>query len=173
MHNSLLPIGTRVSIRSRGYLPHWEVDDACYFITYRLADSLPRFVIQKLRAEYAAAKRMLLAGRRKMSFAERSRVSEWFHRRLDEHLDEGRGACHLRVPAIKGEDLASVLHSWKSYTANEANAISETHGKFWWREYYDHCIRDEEELARSIRYVIENPVKAGLGEWPYIWCAGS
>ena len=207
MQNKLLPLGTRVSVRSRGYLPHWEVDDGWYFITYRLADSLPKFVIHRLREEYAAAKRAFQSGRCKLSLAQQSRLSEWFHHRLDDYLDDGRGACHLRVPAIaecvmeswrhfdheryellascvmpnhvhviarifKGEDLGSILHSWKSYTANEANAILGKRGRFWWREYYDHCIRDEEGLTRSVRYVLDNPVKAGLVDWPYTWCAG-
>ncbi len=196
MARNLLPFSTRVKIRSRGYLPHWEVDDAIYFITYRLADSLPRQVIANLKLEYQSA-------RRKMD----RRLSEWFHRRLDEFLDEGRGACHLKVPEISktvietwqyfdrqrydliawcvmpnhvhviarifsGADLDRILHSWKSYTANQANVVLGRRGRFWWREYYDHCIRDEDELSRTIGYVLENPAKAGLKNWPYVWCAG-
>jgi len=197
MARNLLPFSTRVFVRSRGYLPHWEVDNAIYFITYRLADSLPRQVIEKLRLEYKWALRKM----------ERARVTEWFHGRLDEFLDEGRGACHLKVPEIakivietwqyfdhqrydliawcvmpnhvhliarifSGADLDRILHSWKSYTANQANVLLGRRGKFWWREYYDHCIRDEDELGRSVRYVLENPAKAGLEPWPYVWCAG-
>src|SRR5215469_11835991 len=30
-----------VTIRDRGRLPHWEKDNATYFITFRLSDSLP------------------------------------------------------------------------------------------------------------------------------------
>jgi len=206
LNNTLLPMGTRVSIRSRGYLPHWEVDNGCYFITYRLADSLPRAVVQTLRKEYAAAKRGL-AGGHKLTLHQRSQLSEWFQRRLDDFLNEGRGACHLKVAGVaecviegwqyfdgarydllawcvmpnhvhviaqlfEGGDLDSVLHSWKSYTAKEANRIVKRSGTFWWREYYDHCIRDHDELGRSIRYVVENPAKAGLIDWPYVWCAG-
>ena len=204
--HTLLPLGTRVSIRSRGYVPHWEVDNGFYFITYRLADSLPRPVIEQLRRDYAAAKRGLAAGD-KLTLPQRSQLSEWFQLRLDDYLDRGVGACHLRVPSVaecvietwrrfdrqrydllawcvmpnhvhviaqlfEGGDLDAVLHSWKSYTSNAANKILKRSGTFWWREYYDHCIRDDAELSRSIRYVLENPAKAGLTDWPYMWSAG-
>src|SRR3989442_4799282 len=48
------------TIRTRGYLPHWEHDHATYFVTFRLADSLPRdFVdqVQRQRRRTAAAQR--------------------------------------------------------------------------------------------------------------------
>jgi hypothetical protein len=45
-------------------------------------------------------------------------------------------------------------------------------GVFWPREYYDHLIRNEGELERSIRYVSENPVKAQLKDWKWVWVAG-
>ena len=39
------------SIRSRGYLPHWEKEHAVYFVTFRLADSLPQKLIAEIRRE--------------------------------------------------------------------------------------------------------------------------
>ena len=36
-------------------------------------------------------------------------------------------------------------------------------GQFWQHESYDHWTRDLVELERIIRYIEENPVKAGLG----------
>lgn len=44
------------SIRSRGYLPHWEGTYAIYFVTFRLADSLPREVLTRLRAKVKRSK---------------------------------------------------------------------------------------------------------------------
>jgi hypothetical protein len=43
---------------------------------------------------------------------------------------------------------------------------------FWQREYYDHLIRGEEEFKRAIRYVPENPVKANLSGWMWVWVRG-
>jgi hypothetical protein len=36
------------------------------------------------------------------------------------------------------------------------------------REYYDRIVRNRWELERTIRYVCDNPVKAGLREWEWV-----
>jgi putative transposase len=62
--------------------------------------------------------------------------------------------------------LASILHSLKSFTSNEANKLLRRSGQFWEHESFDHCVRDEEEWARIIAYALNNPVKANLvDEW--------
>ena len=58
--------------------------------------------------------------------------------------------------------LASILHSLKSFTSNQANKLLQRKGQFWEHESFDHCVRDEEEWARIVAYVLNNPVKAGL-----------
>jgi len=58
--------------------------------------------------------------------------------------------------------LAVILHSWKSFTANQSNRTLGRTGEFWQREYYDHLIRDEADFRRCVRYTVDNPVKAGL-----------
>ena len=36
-------------------------------------------------------------------------------------------------------------------------------GEFLWQpSYFDHVLRDEEDTARAVRYVLENPVRKGL-----------
>jgi type I restriction enzyme R subunit len=55
-----------------------------------------------------------------------------------------------------------VMHSLKSYTANECNRLLGRRGAFWQDESYDHWVRDDDELYRIIEYVESNPVKAGL-----------
>lgn len=41
----------------------------------------------------------------------------------------------------------------------------------WQESYYDHVVRDDEEIIRTVRYVLENPVRKGLvrkfDEYPY------
>jgi REP element-mobilizing transposase RayT len=67
--------------------------------------------------------------------------------------------------------LAGLLHSWKSFTAHKANKILNRSGEFWFREYHDRYIRDEEHLRTAIEYVENNPVKACLvrvrQKWPW------
>lgn len=76
--------------------------------------------------------------------------------------------------AILPYSLAKIMHSLKRYTAREANKILDRTGKFWQHESYDHVVRDEEERQRIIRYILNNPVKAGLVEtwekWTLSYC---
>jgi REP element-mobilizing transposase RayT len=199
-----LPDGSSLKIRSRR-LPHWEVEGAVYFVTFRLADSLPKKALQELDSErediLATASQM----GRSLTSTERKRMRQLQVRKLERTLDAGAGECFLRDPAIArvvvnaleefdgsrywlfawsvmpnhvhvlfqaiGKiPLAVILHSWKSYSAKAANQILGRSGEFWQREYYDYLIRNEAEFDRAMRYVMENPSKAGLKDWPWVWC---
>lgn len=73
--------------------------------------------------------------------------------------------------------LTSILASLKKYTALRANRTLNRSGAFWQDESYDHVIRDENELKRTIWYVLHNPVQAGLVQswqlWPWSYCKWS
>ncbi len=75
---------------------------------------------------------------------------------------------HVVFQPLAGHGLADILHSWKSFTAKKANRLLGRLGEFWQREYYDHLIRDGEEFQRIVRYVGENPRRAGLRNWPWV-----
>lgn len=70
--------------------------------------------------------------------------------------------------------LDKIMQSLKRHTARQANLILQREGTFWQEENYDHFARDAQELERIIRYVLNNPVKAGLVEewqdWPWSYC---
>jgi REP element-mobilizing transposase RayT len=77
---------------------------------------------------------------------------------------------HVVVAPREIHTLSSILHSWKSYTANEANKRLNRVGQpFWQHEAYDHRVRDEEEFVRVCAYVERNPVTAGLCRQPEEW----
>lgn len=62
--------------------------------------------------------------------------------------------------------VAEVLRLLKGSTARACNMEIERSGHFWHHESYDHFVRDENELMRTIHYILNNPVKAGLvKEW--------
>src|SRR5690348_6448680 len=71
-------------------------------------------------------------------------------------------------------ELPKIMQSLKRHTARQANRILGREGAFWQDESYDRVIRDNEEHARIIHYVLENPVKAGLvskwEEWQWTYC---
>lgn len=78
----------------------------------------------------------------------------------------GRGtAGETHMPR---SDLPNILHSWKSFTSKEANKLLHRSGDFWQAEYYDHLIRSEADFRHAVRYVLNNPVKAGLRHWKWV-----
>jgi REP element-mobilizing transposase RayT len=79
---------------------------------------------------------------------------------------------HVIAKLFPGNSLSAVLHSWKSYTAKRVMDLIEITGSLWQREYYDHLLRNETEFERAVRYVVENPIKAGLRNWPWVWARG-
>jgi len=92
----------RSGIHSRGYLPHVKREGAEYFVTFRLADSLPREVLLRYEAERATRLRAVLEARRRDMAPSDSEeaINRDFRRQVERHLDQGAGACHLRRPEI-------------------------------------------------------------------------
>jgi menaquinone-specific isochorismate synthase len=39
----------------------------------------------------------------------------------------------------------------------------------WELESYDHLVRDEEEFDHAVQYIRDNPAKAGLKDWPWVY----
>ena len=70
--------------------------------------------------------------------------------------------------------MSAIMHSIKRHTAKEANQLLQRTGQFWQHENYDRVVRNEGELNRIIRYVLNNPVKARLVErwedWAWNYC---
>jgi REP element-mobilizing transposase RayT len=196
-----------VTIHDRGRLPHWEKENGTYFITFRLADSLPKSVLDQIDSERQAIVRTANQLHRALSPDERRKIQRLSTPVIERFLDSGAGACYLRNPLIAEEiantlahfdrqryrlfawcvmpnhvhvlvkifpteKLASVIHAWKSFSAKQANRILGRHGAFWQREYFDHLIRNEEEFERAVRYIAENPVKANLKDWRWVWVRG-
>ncbi|MCP5230851.1 MAG: transposase [Zoogloeaceae bacterium] len=70
--------------------------------------------------------------------------------------------------------LDGVMHSLKSYTAHRLKAHLKIDTPIWQSGYHDHAIRADEDLRRTARYLIANPLRAGLvttiGDYP-LWDA--
>ena len=70
---------------------------------------------------------------------------------------------HVHLVLRPHDRLSEIMRWLKTATAVRANRLlGRTGGVFWQREYFDHWIRTEKEIAAVVRYVEENPVKAGL-----------
>jgi putative transposase len=169
---------------SRGYIPHFDSQDVVQFVTFRLADSLPKQAA--LRLHSAAQPESL----------------------RDEFLDKGWGSCWLRderiaaiveqaflafdgeryrmhawtimpnhihalLSILPGMPLGTIVSSWKRFTARAANRVLGRDGEFWQVDYWDRFIRHQEHFSWTENYIDLNPVKAGLITEAHLWPWGS
>lgn len=58
--------------------------------------------------------------------------------------------------------VTDIMKLIKGGTAYRANKLLNRKGQFWQHESYDHLIRNDKERKNIIRYILLNPVKAGL-----------
>ena len=196
-----------VTIHDRGRLAHWEKESATYFITFRLHDSLPKEVLERIESERDSIAKTAKQLERELSPSERKKLQQLSTKVVEQYLDDSTGSCHLKHPAVAnviadtlrhfdnqryrlfawcvmpnhvhvvarifpGHTLSETIHSWKSFTAKKANVLLNCTGSFWQREYYDHLVRNENEFERAVRYVAENPEKARLKNWRWVWVGG-
>jgi REP element-mobilizing transposase RayT len=70
--------------------------------------------------------------------------------------------------------LPSVIKQLKARSALAVNALLKRHGTLWQKGFYDHAIREEDDIRGIARYIIANPLRAGLvkhiGDYP-LWDA--
>ena len=60
------------------------------------------------------------------------------------------------------DSLVDVVARLKSASARGANRVLGGKGALWSRAFHDRAVRREEDLASIARYIIANPVRAGL-----------
>jgi putative transposase len=66
---------------------------------------------------------------------------------------------------LKAESLSRCVQRVKSQVSREVGY------KIWQKGFYDHGIRSDESLIRTARYIVANPLRAGLvskiGDYPH------
>ena len=84
--------------------------------------------------------------------------------------------AHWMIALSEHDVLSTVVNRIKSASARHANRVLQRKGALWSAAYHDHALRTEDDLADTARYVIANPLRAGLvnslGDysfWNAIW----
>jgi putative transposase len=75
---------------------------------------------------------------------------------------------------LSGEwELSKAVGRIKQKSALAINTTRRTTGSFWQNGFHDHALRRDEDLQQTARYILENPVRAGLvsrlDEYKYLW----
>jgi len=94
----------RSGTHTRGYLPHVKREGASYFVTFRLADSLPKEVLLKFESERAERLHRFHAqqdARKKLGTSvditeDLDEIERDFRRQVERFLDTGCGECWLK-----------------------------------------------------------------------------
>jgi len=139
----------------RRRLPHWRLDGATYFVTWRL---------HRGQAWLSPAERSLVLGVLQRFDGVRYRLHALVV--MDDHV-------HVVVTPMAEWELGQILHSWKSFSANQLQRYAGRHGKVWQADSHDRIIRNAGELAQKIRYVRNNPIRRwpGTSHYPWLWIA--
>jgi len=70
---------------------------------------------------------------------------------------------HLHWMFIVNEaELSEVMRPFKGSSSHALKDLLNWQGTFWQRGFYDHAIRKDEDLKKLARYIVANPLRAGL-----------
>ncbi len=82
---------------------------------------------------------------------------------------------HVLFTLEGSSNLSFIIQSWKGCTALQANRLLGRTGRFWQPEYFDRLIKTTRQFEFYLRYILNNPVKAGLCvevfQWPWSGCS--
>ncbi|HEY8665264.1 MAG TPA: helicase C-terminal domain-containing protein [Tepidisphaeraceae bacterium] len=194
--------GASIQIRDGAYLPHWTAAGEIYAITFRLADALPKKVVEAWLRERESIVASAAKQDRSLTQTESDRRAHLYSERIESQLDLGNGNCflgnaqiaqvvseqlahfngeryrllawcimpnhvHVVLQPRPGFELPQIMHAIKSYTANRANKLLNRRGAFWQPEYFDHLIRDEEDLRHAVQYAWLNAENSGMRDWQW------
>ncbi len=145
--------------RSGGRLPHWDIADGTYFITFCATKGVV----------FTEPERQIILN----ACLHHHEARYWLHTAcvMPDHV-------HLLLRTIQRPDGswptgAEVVHSLKSFTSNQINPARGRTGPLWQREYFDRLVRSGPEMDEANRYIQRNAQRAGLCgkamDYPFVW----
>lgn len=125
-------------------MPHWELDDAVYFITFNTIDTI--FSDE----EILLVKEHLISG------------NEKFYDLYAAVIMSNHG--HMILKPLQDYSLSRIMKGIKGVSANKLNKVRNSEGSIWQDESFDRIIRDADEFEEKLLYMYNNPIKAGITE---------
>jgi putative transposase len=84
--------------------------------------------------------------------------------------------AHWLIELSEHDVPSTVVNRIKSASARHTNRVLDRKGALWSAAFHDHALRAEDDLPDTARYVVANPLRAGLvtslGDYPFwnaIW----
>lgn len=99
-----------------------------------------------------------------------SRIADtWSYVVMPDHV-------HWLLQLHSRSSLSGCVASMKAHSSRLLKHLTERRGPVWQRGFYDRCIRGDEDLLQVGRYLVANPMRAGLvtdicqySLWDSIW----
>jgi REP element-mobilizing transposase RayT len=137
--------------RFKQRLPHWRLENATYFVTWRLSPQQP---------DLQPAERGLI--RDVVNHFHRQRYELFAYVVMNDHV-------HALLEPSPRFTLEATIQSWKSFSANQLQRKHGRTGRVWQKDYFDRIMRDDAEFGEVMRYIFSNPQKRWPTEVSYQW----
>ena len=182
----------------RRNLPHLYYNDGIYFVTFRLSGSIHHNELRQLK-QLLIPENQNLNYKKKVfkkydSLLDKP-LNDIQHLQNPEIMEICKSSLHFYDGTeykiicycimqnhihfvfellTEERNVGELMGSIKKFSARRANKILKQNGAFWQAESFDRLVRDEIELYFIIKYVLLNPVNAGLVEnwnnWKGTYC---
>lgn len=127
---------------TRRNLPHITIPGVAYHLTFRLKEGRLSLAEIKLMLEH------IKSG--EPEFYELFAAAV-----MPDHV-------HVLLQPRPGVEASRIWKGMRGASARKLNQARGTTGQVWDEERYDRIARDQEDLEVKIRYILNNPVKAGM-----------
>jgi putative transposase len=173
----------------RRNLPHLYYNEGIYFVTFRLHGSIHPDELKKLKLSFSKTESvskeeqqnifirydsLLDKPQNKIQYLSQNEILKICKSALRFYDGkEYKLICYCIMPnhihivfelLSEERNVGDLIGSIKKFIARESNKILGRKGAFWQSESYDRLIRDDTDLYFIIKYVLMNPVSAGLVE---------
>ena len=81
---------------------------------------------------------------------------------------------HWQFQLLEKQSLSEIVKHLKGRTTVSINKLTGSKGALWQADYFDHQVKNESDLINQARYIVANPLRAGIvnniGEYPFWNC---
>lgn len=145
------------------HLPHWRQEGATYFVTFRLADSIPQEQLQALKRWREHWERAHPEPRAESDWDEFARE---ITSRTEAYMDEGYGDCAFRDPALAEEMSRSLLHFQNTRCLTTCFTVMPNHIHAIMKPLGEHELED---VLESIKGFVSRKVNRHFGRSGQLW----
>ncbi|MES2657333.1 MAG: transposase [Verrucomicrobiota bacterium] len=144
-------------------LPHWQQDDPWIFLTWRLADSLPKTVVEKISSERETWEK---AHPKPWDAAALKEYNRLFTLHFESLLDDCHGSCCLRDPAARRVVGGALHHFDGSRYALDSFVVMPNHVHVLFRISEGHHLQD---IVHSWKSFSAHGINKALGQTGALW----